>query len=243
MESMGHRENFAIQKLEEEAFIREVVYRGVTSPEALTREAMREADRRAIEDFGIPSIILMENAAQAVVREVEDYAAFAVICGTGNNGGDGLAVARHLCLLGRDVRVYMIGDVEKGTPDFQTNFQILSRMAPEVLHPVDEVDPTMFDDLVYALKGCETCIDALFGTGLTRPVEGMYRRVIEAMNQYAFHIVSVDVPSGLDTNSGDELGVAVRAHKTVTFHRMKMCLDLAPQFAGDITVAYIGIPG
>lgn len=236
-------EERAGKKLSSAMFSREVVYRGITSPEAIGRAAMREAERRAIEDLGIPSIILMENAAQAVVREVEDYASFAVVCGTGNNGGDGLAIARHLCLLGRDVRVYMIGDVEQGGPDFQTNFQILSRMAPEVLFPLDEVDPKMYEGFIHALQGCETCIDAIFGTGLTRPVEGMHRRAIEAIDKYAFHVVSVDVPSGLDTDTGTELGVAVRAHKTVTFHRMKLCLDKAPQFSGDVTVACIGIPG
>lgn len=223
----------------DEEFTREVAYRGVGSRRAITGEEMRGAERRAIQDFGIPSILLMENAAMAVVREVEDYAAFAVVCGTGNNGGDGLAVARHLCVMGRDVRVFLPGDPETGTEDFKTNLAILKRLAPEAIFPLDE---ETFPDFETALKGCETCVDALFGTGLNRPVEGWYRRVIEAINQYALHVVSVDVPSGMDTTTGETLGVAVRAHKAVTFHRMKRCL-MAPHFSGDVTVAYIGIPG
>lgn len=223
----------------DEEFTREVAYRGVRSRRAVSREEIRDAERHAIQDFGIPSILLMENAAMAVVREVEDYAAFAVVCAPGNNGGDGLAVARHLCIMGRDVRVFLLGDPEAGTEDFRTNLSILRRLAPEAIFTLDEA---AFPDFETALKGCETCIDAIFGTGLNRPVEGLYRRAIEAINQHALHIVSVDVPSGMDTSTGEELGVAVRAHKAVTFHRMKRCL-MAPHFSGDVTVAYIGIPG
>ncbi|MBR1672185.1 MAG: NAD(P)H-hydrate epimerase [Fretibacterium sp.] len=233
-------DTFTMEALTEEEMSRSVVYRGVPFPESLTREQMREADRRAVEQFGIPSILLMENAALAAVRELEHYAVFAIVCGTGSNGGDGLAVARHLCVQGRDVRVYIIGDPAKGSADFQTNLKIMSRLAPEVLHSLTE---ETFEDFEHALKGCETCVDAIFGTGLNRPVEGLYLRAIEAINHNAFHIVAVDVPSGLDANTGETLGAAIHAHTTVTFHRMKQGLDLAPRLSGDVVVAHIGIPG
>ncbi len=229
----------AIMELSGEEPAREVVYRGVAHPEAITREQMREADRRAVEVFGIPSILLMENAALAVVRELENYNRFAIACGTGSNGGDGLAVARHLCIMGKDVRVYILGDPAKGSDDFKTNLRIMSHLAPEVLNTLND---NTFADFEYALQGCETCVDAIFGTGLNRPLEGIYLRAVEAINTFACHIVAVDVPTGLDANTGTELGMAVRAHKTVTFHRMKQCLDLAPEFSGDVTVAHIGIP-
>nr|MBQ6739191.1 NAD(P)H-hydrate epimerase [Synergistaceae bacterium] len=226
-------------------FQREVVYYGVTSPETISREEMRDVDRRAVEDFGIPSILLMENAAIAVVRELWDYTRFAVVCSVGSNGGDGLAIARHLCVLGKDVRVFIIGDTEKAAADFTTNLTIMKHLAPDVINilDLDGEDGEKFDDFVSALKGCETCVDAIFGTGLNRPLEGLYKKVVEAINQNAFHVVSVDIPSGLDANTGDELGAAVKAHKTVTFHRMKKCMDIKPEYCGDITVAYIGVPG
>ena len=221
-------------------FQREVVYYGITSPDTISREQMREVDRRAVEDFGIPSILLMENAAIAVVRELWDYTRFAVVCSVGSNGGDGLAIARHLCVLGKDVRVFIIGDTEKGSADFKTNLTIMTHLAPDV---INNLDANNFDEFVSALKGCETCVDAIFGTGLNRPLEGMYKEAVEAINKNAFHVVAVDIPSGLDANTGDELGAAVKAHKTVTFHRMKKCMDIKPEYCGDITVAYIGVPG
>lgn len=222
-----------------EEFHREVVYHDVHSPESFSRDEARAADKRAIETFGIPSILLMENAALAVVREVKEYAVFAVVCSPGSNGGDGLAVARHLCILGKDVRVYILGDPKKGSDDFRTNLKIMSKLAPEVLNTINEEN---FEEFESALKGCETCIDAIFGTGLNRPVEGIYARVIEAMNTLATHITSVDIPSGLDCDSGEPLGVCVHATKTVTFHRMKKALDISPKYGGDVAVSYIGIP-
>ena len=208
-------EKFSIEKLSAGEPIREVIYRGVTSPDAVTRETMLKMEDRAVEEFGIPRILLMENAARALVREVEDYSAFAIVCAPGGNGGDGLAAARHLCLMGRDVRVYIIGDIAKGSPEFVTNYGIMQKMAPEAMHPLTDEN---FKDFEHALRGCETCIDAIFGVGLSRPVEGMYRQAIEAMNKYAFHIVSVDVPSGVDANTGKVQGAAVRAHKTIALH-------------------------
>ncbi|MBQ9565858.1 MAG: NAD(P)H-hydrate epimerase [Synergistaceae bacterium] len=228
-----------IVELSSDDLPREVIYRGVTYPEAITREQMRDADRRAEEVFGIPSILLMENAALAVVREIEEYRRFAIVCGTGSNGGDGLAVARHLCIMGKDVRVFILGDPSRGSEDFRTNLKIMSHLAPDVLYTLTDEN---FEDFEYALNGCETCVDAIFGTGLNRPLEGMYHRAVEAINNFACHVVAVDMPSGLDANTGTELGIAVRAHKTVTFHRMKEGLDLAPRFSGDVIVAHIGIP-
>ena len=236
LEELEHQlENF----YDPDEFHREVVYYDVHSPESVSRDEARNADKRAIETFGIPSILLMENAALAFVREVKEYAVFAIVCSPGSNGGDGLAVARHLCILGKDVRVYIVGDPKKGSDDFKTNLKIMSKLAPEVLNTVNDDN---FEEFESALRGCETCIDAIFGTGLNRPVEGIFKRVIEAMNSLATHITSVDIPSGLDCDTGEPLGVCVRATRTVTFHRMKKGLDVSPQYGGDITVTYIGIP-
>ncbi len=142
--------------------------------------------------------------------------------------------------MGKDVRVYILGDPNKGKrEDFKTNLNIMNHLAPEVLNTVTEEN---FDDFQHALRGCEVCIDAVFGTGLSREVDGIHRKAIEAMNKNATCIISVDIPSGLDCNTGKELGISVRAGKTITFHRMKQGLDLAPEFGGDVTVVYVGIP-
>lgn len=236
LEELEHQlENF----YDPDEFHREVVYHDVISPESFSRDESRNADKRAIETFGIPGILLMENAAIAFVREVKDYAVFAIVCSPGSNGGDGLAIARHLCILGKDVRVYIVGDPKKGSEDFKTNLRIMSKLAPEVLNTVNDEN---FDEFESALRGCEACVDALFGTGLNRPVEGMFKRVIEAINSLATCVISVDIPSGLDCDSGEPLGASVIATKTVTFHRMKKGLDISPQYGGDVTVTYIGIP-
>lgn len=207
--------------------------------ESITREEMQAADRRAIEVFGIPGIVLMENAAAAVVREIREARSFTVVCAVGNNGGDGLAVARHLLLLGRRVDVFLAGDPNRGGPDFRTNLEVLRRLAPTLPLPV-EGDP---DRLVRSLESCEVCVDALFGTGLARPLEGIYRRTVEAVNVSAREVVAVDLPSGIDANTGRVLGAAVRAHRTVTFHKAKRGLVLAPEHSGRVTVVSIGIPG
>ncbi len=222
-----------------EEFHRQVVYVDVYSPESFSREQSRNADKRAMEFFGIPSILLMENAAMAVVQQIKEYSVFAIICGTGSNGGDGLAIARHLCIIGKDVRVYIIGDPRKGSDDFKTNLKIMSKLAPEVLNTVNDEN---YEEFEAAVKGCEACIDAMFGTGLNREIEGMQKRVIETMNQYSTHVVAVDIPSGLDCDSGQPLGVCVHAARTITFHRMKKGLDISPQYGGDVAVTYVGIP-
>ena len=222
-----------------EEFHREVVYVDIHSPEAFSREQARNADHRAMEFFGIPSILLMENAAMAVVQQIKEYSVFAIVCGTGSNGGDGLAIARHLCIIGKDVRVYIIGDPRNGSEDFKKNLKIMSKLAPEVLNTVNDEN---YEDFLSALRGCEACIDALLGTGLNRPVEGMLKKVIDSINSIATHIVAVDIPSGLDCDTGEPLGVCVHATRTITFHRMKKALDLSPQYGGDVTVAYVGIP-
>jgi len=201
-----------------EEFHRQVVYVDVHSPEAFSREQARNADKRAMEFFGIPSILLMENAAIAVVQQIKEYS---------------------LCIIGKDVRVYIVGDPRKGSNDFKINLKIMSKLAPEVLFTVNDEN---YEEFESAVKGCEACIDAIFGTGLNRPVEGMQKKVIETMNQFSTHVVAVDIPSGLDCDTGQPLGVCVHATRTITFHRMKKGLDLSPQYGGDVAVSYVGIP-
>lgn len=204
------------------------------------RYEMREADRRTIQDLGVPGIALMENAAMAVVRAVADCESCVVAAAVGNNGGDGLAAARHLVLLGKPVVVFLAGDPEKGSPDFRTNLRAFEKVAPGALMKLDESSLVAFRK---ALENSEVALDALFGTGLSRPVEGFYAEVVKALNVYAWRVVAVDIPSGLDCDTGRPLGTAVRAHQTVTFHRMKKGFlePGAKACTGEVQVAYIGI--
>ena len=149
-------------------------------------------------------------------------------------------MARHLLIRGRRVEVFLVGDPERGSADFRTNLGILRRLSPDA--PVS-LDESSMERLGRSLGDCEVCVDALFGTGLARPVEGLYRRAVEAIGASAAHVVAVDLPSGIDADTGRVLGAAVRANRTVTFHRMKRGLELAPEYAGRVTVAPIGIPG
>ena len=172
---------------------------------ALTREQAREIDRIAMEDFAIPGIVLMENAALGITRVVRDTLAdgdgpVAIVCGPGNNGGDGFAVARHLANAGIAVSVHMLVPAEAYPEDSDagTNLAIVRHMAIEILDGTD-------------LGGAGLVVDAIFGTGLTRLVREPFRTAIEAINAAAADVVAVDVPSGLDTNTGAVLGAAVMA--------------------------------
>ncbi|NLL37386.1 MAG: NAD(P)H-hydrate epimerase, partial [Fretibacterium sp.] len=187
--------------------------------EALSVSAMREADRRAVQEFGIPGIVLMENAALQALEELEGQASVTLLCATGNNGGDGLALARHLLLLGKQVEVYVLGETDKGTPDFQTNLEILKKLAPGCLYTLT---PDTLPTFEGSVARSEANVDGLFGIGLARAVSGIHEEAIHILNRLSRFTLSLDVPSGINADSGEVLGAAVRAHRTVTFHRMKL---------------------
>lgn len=218
-----------------------------TSPRTrrvLSREQAREVDRHAIEDLGIPSIVLMENAArgaaevaQRMVRGVP-RARVVVVCGTGNNGGDGFAVARHLALAGWRVRAVLVGEAHRLTEDARTNHDVLVRMGVEV---------PPFDPGARGFGRCDLVIDAIFGTGLTRAVEGVAARAIERINAArarGTRVLAIDVPSGMDADTGEVLGAAVEADATVTFVAMKrgLATRAGKRRTGRVVVAGIGAP-
>lgn len=206
-----------------------------------TTDRMKEMDRIAIQERGIPSLALMERAAQAVTQAVlaqlDGLAAprVTVLCGPGNNGGDGLACARQLLGHGVAVRTLLVGDAGKMTGDARTMAARL-RDAGGSLEPWDEARPGWAD--------CDCLVDALFGVGLCRTVGGAFRAAIEAANAAGKPIVSCDIPSGLHGDTGEILGVAVRAAHTVTFSCAKPGLVRGdgPACTGRLTVAGIGIP-
>lgn len=207
---------------------------------ALTRNDVREIDRRAVEEFGIPSIVLMENAgrnaAELLHRLNPLRLRVAIVCGSGNNGGDGLVMARHLDRLGLTVNVHILAAAESLSPDAAVNYRIVERMGLPII-TASETSPGMF-------RGFGWIVDAMFGTGLTRPMIEPYDSLATAINASEAKVLAVDVPSGLDCDTGRPLGHAVRAHHTVTFVGMKagFLFPEARPYVGELHFADIGAP-
>lgn len=214
---------------------------------ARTREEMQGLDRRAIEEFGVPGLVLMENAglraADAIaswMRELSLSRAL-IFCGRGNNGGDGYVVARHLSNRGVPVEVWRLGGEPRAGSDAAVNQEIVRRMRipmeePEGPFPLDRVAPLLETETA--------AVDALLGTGLSGEVREPYRAAIDALNAGASPIFAIDCPTGLDCNTGRILGTAVRADQTITFVASKIgfTVEDGPAHVGRLIVADISIP-
>jgi hydroxyethylthiazole kinase-like uncharacterized protein yjeF len=215
----------------------------------LSRESMREVDRIAIEDFLIPGVILMENAGRGAtdvacgMLGADAGKTVVIVCGKGNNGGDGFVVARHLANRGHHPRIWFLGELEgipEGT-DAQVNAAICARMELPARNMLGEVDIAAFRK---ELTEADLVVDAIFGTGLSGPVRGLAGRVIDVINASARPVLAIDIPSGIDSNTGEVLGTAVRARETATFAAAKYGLveGDGPAHAGQVTVIEISIP-
>lgn len=206
----------------------------------LSREQVRALDRHASEVCSVPSLLLMENAgrgaADAIAARTDRRARVLVLCGGGNNGGDGFVVARRLRVLDRDVRVLLLGTVQALSGDARVNADAW-RGVGGILQEVGELAP-----VAQALDQSDIVVDALFGTGLSRPIEGLAREVIDAVNARGRRVFALDVPSGLDADSGQILGVAARAEVTLTFAHLKWGLLGASSTTGEVQVVDIGVP-
>jgi hydroxyethylthiazole kinase-like uncharacterized protein yjeF len=225
---------------------------------------MREIDRLTTERYGTPSVVLMENAAAATVREISAHfsgqvagRSVLVVCGRGNNGGDGAAAARLLALSGARVDVILIGKLADTKGDARANLDRLGALRDEQTLHVNlyECDSEQgWDQLVAGLLSTppEIAVDALLGTGTTRPVKGLYRRVVDHLNwiraapntRIPAFIVSIDIPSGLNSDSAEPIGEAVHADVTVTMTSPKVANVLPPaaDYNGGLIVADIGSP-
>jgi NAD(P)H-hydrate epimerase len=204
----------------------------------LTRAQVREIDRRATADYRIPSLELMENAARAVADVAMEMLAGSeqrvlIVAGHGNNGGDGYAVARLLHQRGCDVTILMTDGTF--TPNTMANM-IQARSLKIPTRPATH-------SAVRRAK-CDLIIDALLGTGLTTPPRAATAELIDAVNTTATPVLAIDLPSGLDCDTGEPLGPAVRATRTVTFVAQKagFANPRSRQYTGEITVADIGVP-
>lgn len=213
--------------------------------EVLTVDQCKEMDRQSIVDIGIPGIVLMENAALGIFNEiVHKGSSFLILCGKGNNGGDALALSRHLILAGKKVKVYIISSDKNFTSDFQTNFRIVKNLIDEedLLFISSENDVNA--QIAKNLENYNVIVDGIFGVGLNKDLIGMYKKIIEYINLFGKFIVSIDVPSGLDCDLGIERGIAVHADVTYTFEVVKKGFlnYKAIDCIGNLEMIKIGIP-
>ena len=209
----------------------------------LSRDQMRAFDAHAIEACKVPSLVLMENAgrgaADILVRSALHGDArgkrATIVCGTGNNGGDGFVVARHLRTRGAVVDVRLVGSPEKLTPDCRANHDAYVGLGGSVGTGID---------LDRAIAGADVVVDALFGTGLDRAVAEPFAGVIRAVNAAAAPIVALDVPSGMHADTGATLGMAVEATLTVAFAHLKLghTTPHGARLSGEVHVVDIGVP-
>jgi len=211
----------------------------------LTAEAMREVDRAAIEEIGIPSLVLMENAAIGVVEALgkafAEAESAAVFCGPGNNGGDGLAVARHLSVRGWEVRIFLV----TGGRDLSADAAVQLGICRKSELPIMEIaNADVMDAAFDAAAECDLVVDALFGTGLDRPLNGLFALVVDAINALPAPCVAVDLPSGLSGSQAQLIGPHVEADLTVTFAAPKVphVFPPAAEAVGEMVVTDLGIP-
>ncbi len=208
-------------------------------PEALTAAQMREADRRCIEELGIPGAVLMNNAGAAVYHALP-AGSIGIVCGKGNNGGDGYVVARLALLDGRAVQVVLLTEIKSITGDARIFLDAYRRLGGTVRVATSEAAAA---EAVAALADCDVLVDAMLGTGVSGEVRGPIRAAIDAWPG-APTTIAVDLPSGLDADAGSPCGACVRAHTTLTLQYPKAGFNTpgASTWTGAVVVADIGIP-
>lgn len=206
----------------------------------LSRSQVRELDRRAIAELGLPGPVLMENAgrgAAELLASLGIHGRVLICSGKGNNGGDGFVIARHLANRGTDVRILIFARPEELTGDAGMNYQILQRAGMAITNGSVDV-------LEKELPAAEWTVDALFGTGLTGPVRPPFDAIIDAINRKARRIFALDIPSGLNADSGEPMGPTIRALHTATFAALKkgFASPAAATYLGKVHLIDIGIP-
>ena len=204
---------------------------------------MQQMDQEAIQKYGLSDELLMENAGIAVCQVIAQQIGienkrFLIFCGTGNNGGDGLVVARKLYSNGARIRICILNDPEKYQGAARKNWQIIQKLPLAVF-----IQPTM-EEIKSMIPGNDAIVDAIFGTGLTREIKGNYVPIIQAINHRNSPIISIDIPSGINGNNGQISGIAVKADHTITFGLPKLGNILFPGFShcGKLYVTHISFP-
>lgn len=209
---------------------------------------MKEIDRRASSEFMIPSIVLMENAGLRTIDAIETVCegisgrSFIILAGKGNNGGDGLVIARHLINAGANVNTFLLFDPQDLSPDALTNYQILEKMKAN-LHPLQK--GADLDCFMLLLMNADLVIDAIYGIGFKGSLNEFETQVVKLLNWRRVRVLAVDIPSGLEADTGKVHGEAVKADYTVTFAlpKLGLVMDQSRIYVGKLTVADISIPG
>jgi NAD(P)H-hydrate epimerase len=209
----------------------------------LTVDEMRAMDRRAIDQLGIPEAILMENAGLAAASVLAQKIGIrgrkiAIFCGVGNNGGDGFVLARKIHADGGVPRVYLLGDPERFKGAARMNYEILCKL------PIERQPFVSLNKIGTQVRHSHAVVDAIFGTGLDREVDGLYAEAIALINACRKKVLSLDIPSGINGDTGRIMGAAVRADYTVTFGLPKIGAMLYPGYAhcGELYVSHISFP-
>lgn len=210
----------------------------------VTASEMKAIDENAIAKHGIPAIRLMENAGRAVAKEASKSVSkgkVAVFCGYGNNGGDGFVAARYLIEKGYDVKVFLAGKPKPFTPETKSNFEKLVKLKCSARAIFGEED---IDKVFPEIAKTSLIIDALFGIGIKGKLESFYVKLIKRINAVNSPVISIDMPSGLDSDTGNPLPVAIKACKTVTFGLPKIGFksNEAKNYTGEVIIADIGLP-
>jgi len=208
---------------------------------------MRRIDENAIKSIGVPGVVLMENAGIQVVNQIQKFCDGAfpehivIICGKGNNGGDGFVIARHLAGKDVDTSIVLLGDADNLKGDARTNWNICVKSGIDVQEFTEKDESSRIFDLIF---DADLIIDAIFGTGLSSPVKGFYEDIINLIDESEIPVVSVDIPSGLSSDTGAIIGSAINAELTVTFGLPKIGTILFPAagYCGRLEVVDIGIP-
>jgi ADP-dependent NAD(P)H-hydrate dehydratase / NAD(P)H-hydrate epimerase len=209
-----------------------------------TSDILNDIDRACVEKLKLPVEILMENAALKLLHhmEIEKYERYVIVCGCGNNGGDGFALARHLMVLGKSVSAFLISS-EKAVLSScaEMNYNILQNMGLKItrIRNMEEVY-----ELSEAVENAEVTVDGIFGTGISRKVEGIFEAAIAVINENSKRIFSIDIPSGINSDTGKIMGSCIRAHKTISFQLYKrgfLNYDCG-KYLGKVIVENIGIP-
>jgi NAD(P)H-hydrate epimerase len=214
----------------------------------MSRDEVRAIDAWAINELGIPGVVLMENAGRSCAELIKEKLAgtsnpkVCIFCGTGNNGGDGFVIARHLLNSAFEVAVVLCGDRNKIKGDAKINLDILEKLG----QPIKQLNLNSGDVPKQVKKfasGSCFLVDAVFGTGLSGQLNDEYKQLLESINSQHCHILAVDIPSGLNCDTGEPLGAAVRANYTVTFVALKKGFASAKalSYTGEIFVASIGV--
>lgn len=217
--------------------------RGGNRMKVALSDEMRKIDLDMINEYGMPGVVLMENAGRRIVEAIvgEGYASGLMVCGTGNNGGDGFVVARYLRNYGMNVKIFVVGDKKTIKDDALINLNICKKLGIEIKDLVYDYDFVKFQA---EIDKYDFIVDGIFGTGLHNEVNGIHRRVIDAINESEKYVYSIDIPSGVGGNDGKVYGEAIRADKTIALQLPK-CGNLVypgAEYNGEVIISDIGIP-